>query len=93
MIRKGVAATIVLGFAAVSLMVTAAVAAPGAPLGVAQALGAPADLASFWGRPYPSGYRYGHPYTYESGFRDPCFRPVRVPTPWGWRWRPLWICS
>jgi hypothetical protein len=27
------------------------------------------------------------------GYYDPCYRPVRVWTPWGWRFRRVWVCG
>lgn len=38
---------------------------------------------------YGGGYGYGYPYgAYAGG----CWRSVRVGTPYGWRWRRVWVC-
>ena len=40
------------------------------------------------------GY-YGAPYyAYGPGYYAPrCYRTVRVATPYGWRWRRVWVCG
>lgn len=46
----------------------------------------------FRGRFYP-GYGpgfYGAPYAYYGYYG--CYRPQRVLTPWGWRWRQVYVC-
>jgi hypothetical protein len=93
MIRTAFLTTLVAALASLALARSPAAAAPGAPLGVAQALGSIADQMSFWGHPYPAGYAYGHPYTYAAGYRGPCYRKIRVDTPVGWRWRRVWVCG
>jgi hypothetical protein len=37
---------------------------------------------------YGVGY-YGYGYPYYGG----CWRAVRVGTPYGWRWRRVWVCG
>ena len=41
--------------------------------------------AAYYGAGY---YGYGYPY-YAGG----CWRSVRVGTPYGWRWRRVWVCG
>jgi hypothetical protein len=38
---------------------------------------------------YGPGYGYGYPYR---GYAGGCWRTVRVGTPYGWRWRRVWVC-
>jgi hypothetical protein len=52
----------------------------GPPLGLGFGLG----LAAAY--PYYGGY-----YAYGAG-PDDCWRTVRVGTPYGWRWRRVWVC-
>jgi hypothetical protein len=35
---------------------------------------------------------YGYPYSAYYGY-DGCYQVRRVPTPWGWRWRRVWVCG
>ncbi len=41
--------------------------------------------AGYYGYPYYAGYG---PYYYSG-----CYRRVRVATPYGWRWRRVWVCG
>jgi hypothetical protein len=36
---------------------------------------------------------YGAPYAYGSGYYGGCYRTVRVSTPYGLRWRRVWVCG
>jgi hypothetical protein len=37
---------------------------------------------------------YGYPYAYGPGpYYGGCYQVRRVPTPYGWRWRRVWICG
>jgi hypothetical protein len=82
MFRKmvyGLVAAAALGTACGSTAVSAA--GPGFP-GALPAVGPNVELASFWGEPYPYGYAWRHG----------CVRHVKVETPYGWRWRRVWVC-
>jgi hypothetical protein len=48
--------------------------------------GWPAAFGVGWGLGYYGAY--GYPYYYGS-----CYRPVRVWTHYGWRWRRVWVCG
>ncbi len=62
----------------------ASAAGPSAALAAWGSLGSDVALASFWGRPFPYGYAWrGYP---------GCYRHVLVDTPWGPRWRRVWVC-
>ncbi len=40
------------------------------------------------------GAYYGaYPYPYYYGGYYGCYRPIRVATPWGPRWRRVWVCG
>ena len=40
-----------------------------------------------------AGYAYGgYPYGGYYGYGGGCYRPVRVYTPYGPRWRRVWVC-
>jgi len=46
-----------------------------------------APFAIGFGVPYYNDYYYaGYPY-------DDCYRTMRVPTRYGWRWRQVYVCS
>jgi hypothetical protein len=39
------------------------------------------------------GWGY-YPYAYAPGpYYGGCYRTVRVSTPYGWRWRRVWVCG
>ena len=43
-----------------------------------------------FGLGYGAGYYgYGYPYYGYGG----CYRTVRIGTPYGWRWRRVWVCG
>lgn len=48
-----------------------------------------------WGG-YGGLYAFGGPdYDYDDEYYDnsTCYRPRWVPTPYGWRWRDVWVCD
>lgn len=52
-----------------------------------------------WGWPAAVGFGvgygaayYGYPY-YGYPYYGGCWRAVRVGTPYGWRWRRVWVCG
>ncbi|HZP77339.1 MAG TPA: sulfur globule protein precursor [Pseudolabrys sp.] len=76
------------------LIALAAVIAIGATL--------PTEASARWGGHWHGGWHRGwgwgggfYPYAaypYYGPYYGGCYRVRRVPTPWGWRWRRVWVC-
>jgi hypothetical protein len=63
-------------------------------------------LGAISATPASAGWHGGHHHHWHGGWRGPafygiatypaytsCYRPVRVFTPWGPRWRRVWVCG
>ncbi|ARQ00831.1 hypothetical protein CAK95_18355 [Pseudorhodoplanes sinuspersici] len=48
---------------------------------------------AFYGAPFIGAYAYGAPYYSSYYGDDECYELQRVATPYGLRWRQVWVCD
>ena len=58
----------------------------------------PTSASAYWHGGWHGGWRgpgWGYyPYAYAPApYYSGCYRNVRVSTPYGWRWRRVWVCG
>jgi hypothetical protein len=60
----------------------------------------PTEASAHWHGGWHGGWRgpgwgfYGAPYAYGPGpYYSTCYQVRRVPTPYGLRWRRVWVCG
>ena len=68
-------------------------------IGTVASAALPTAASAYWRGGWHGGWRgpgwgyYGAPYVYGPGPYAGCYRDARVWTPYGWRWRRVWVCG